>query len=451
MDPKATYRRVLPSEEWAALEAWLSTFYPFQLDWLLEPADYAICNKSRQIGISHTTSAVGVLWGAFHGELTTIISVGDRESAEVLDKARKHAGVLVKLGSRMAQTGKRDNASELSFASGGRILALPSTGGRSFTGNVFLDEFAYQEHASKVWDAAAAVTMLGGRMRVVSTPNGMGNDFEVLWRRAGDEGSGWVRHEIPIQKAIEQGYPVDIKKCWTLAKGDPRLYGQLFEGSFLDNELQYVPGELIDAARTDDLSPPGDGAFYAGLDIGKTVDLTVLVVVKKVNGVCYTQYIETHKRTDSDGLDALVARAMKRFDIRRLTVDATGLGIYPAERMQKRHGISKVEPFVFTNKSKEEIATALYQVFAEKKIRLPKTKLPVDRIDDTELKQTFYCEKGSPEKLRNDIAAIRREILPSGNIRYDAPHTDEGHADRAWALALAVHAAMTAPTYARLQ
>lgn len=431
-----TYQRVLPAAEFAAFNAWLSTFYPFQRDWLLEPADYAICNKSRQIGLSHTTSAVGVVWGAFHGELTTIISVGDRESAEVLDKAKKHASVLQQLGSRMAAIGTRNNASEVSFASGGRILALPSTGGRSFTGNVFLDEFAYQEHAAKVWDAAAAVTMLGGRLRVVSTPNGMGNDFHSLWKKSADPEFGWKRHEIPIETAIAQGYPVDEKKCWALAKGDPRLYDQLFRCKFLDNELQYIGSDLIEDASTDNLQTT-EGPYFAGLDIGKTVDRTVLYVLRKTGGAYITAHIETHRRTDDKGLDDMVERAFKRFDLRRLALDATGLGAFPAQRMQKRFGISKVEPITFTLQTKEDLATALYTAFINRQVKIPKTRL-------------VGCQASEPELLREDIASLRRIVTAAGNVRYDAPHTDEGHADRAWALALALHAAMNAPTYARM-
>lgn len=410
------YAGALPESEFAALSAWSSTFYPFQREWLFEPTDYAICNKSRQIGLSHTTSALGVLWGAFHGELTTIISIGELESTEVLEKAKRHARVLLKLGSRMARP-VRDSARELAFASGGRILALPSTGGRSFTGNVFLDEFAYQERADEVWDAAAAVTMLGGRLRVASTPNGVGNEFQRLWRKADSPELGWVRHEIPIQRAIADGYPVDLKKCWSLAKGDARLFDQLFNCKFLDNEAQYIPTEAIEACSVEDTYTI-QGDYYAGLDIGRTADLTAMVVVRKVpDGTRWVQSVETCKRTSSTELEALVARTFQRFQPRRLVVDSTGLGAFPAEEMQRRYGRHRVEPFPFTTQSKEDLATSMFSAFVESTVRIPR----------------------ADSKLRDDLCAIRRVITSAGNVRYDAPHTDEGHADRAWALALALH------------
>lgn len=439
------YRIALPAAEYQALECWVSTFWSFQKPWLLESAAMAECLKSRQIGMSHTTSGKGVLWGAFHGELTTFISVGQLESEEVLDKAKKHAAVLVGLGSKMARP-VSTNTTEIRFASGGRILALPSSGGRGFTGNVFLDEYAYQEHASAVWDAAAAVTLLGGKLRVASTPNGVGNEFHKLWTKASQ---GWAKHEIPIQRAIDDGYPVDLKKCWALAKNDPRLFDQLFNCKFLDGAQQYIPTDLITAASVADLYTY-EGEYYGGLDIGRTVDRTVLIVVRKIaDGTLVLAWIASCKRTDSDALKALVDWTFKVFRLRRLCVDATGMGAFPAEEMQKRYGKLRVEAVTFTQPVKEDLATGLYSAFAERKLRIAQNdnalQLPQGTPSELRAQGPASLPPQAAEQLREDLCAIRREITSSGNVRYDAPRTDEGHADSAWALALALHATGTVP------
>jgi phage FluMu gp28-like protein len=386
-----------------------------------------------------------VLWGAFHGELTTIISIGELESSEVLDKAKRHAGVLAGLGSAMAAP-VRQNAETLTFASGGRILALPSTGGRSFTGNVFLDEFAYQEHPKKVWDAAAAVTMLGGRLRVASTPNGIGNDFHSLWKRATDPALGWKQHEIALEHAIAEGYPVDLSKCWTLAKGDPRLFDQLFNCKFLDGSAQYIPTALIDAASVTDLYTY-EGEYFAGLDIGRTADRTVLVVLRKrPDEQRFLAWVASCKRTDSDALEALVEWCFQVFKPRRLCVDSTGLGAFPAERMQKKHGRQRVEPIVFSQPVKEDLATTMYSAFAEDTLKIAKTTDAIRLPRETPRSLLRDIEPRAAERLREDVCAIRREVTSAGNVRYDAPHTDEGHADSAWALALALHACGKGPS-----
>lgn len=417
------YRRALPENEYTALCAWLTTFYPFQRDWMLENADMAVCLKARQIGISHTTAAVLVLWGVFHGETTTAISVGDREAQEVLEKAKRHREVLVGLGSRMAAVVGKDNASEIQFASGGRAIALPSTGGRSFTGNAFLDEFAYHKRPTEVWDAALAITLLGFKARVASTPNGVGNEFHELCTDPAVN-DGWAIHEIPIDVATSQGYPVDIDKCWKIAKGDPRIFDQLFKCKFLDNVGQYFPSDLLKAALASELAEKGQ--TFGGLDIGEERDRTTLVIVRREGKELHTVHIESHKKTDDQLLDELAAKAFGAWKCKRLAADATGLGSMPAKAMRRKHG-QKFEPVKFTLQVKEELVTGLYTDLAGDTFRIPKS----------------YQFNGEDEgaELQADLAAIKRIVTTAGNVRYDAARTTKGHADRAWALMLARHAA----------
>jgi len=45
--------------------------------------------------------------------------------------------------------------------------------------------------------------------------------------------------------------------------------------------------------------------------------------------------------------------------------------------------------------------------------------------------------------IREDLHSVHRVALPSGSVTYRAPHTEDGHADRCTALALAVRAVGT--------
>jgi phage FluMu gp28-like protein len=113
------------------------------------------------------------------------------------------------------------------------------------------------------------------------------------------------------------------------------------------------------------------------------------------------------------------------------------MGAFPADEMQKRHGRMRVEPVVFTQQSKEDLATSLYTAFTQKTVHIPRADKNLG---------AGAVEFGCAQKLRDDLCSIRRVITIAGNIRYDAPHTDEGHADRAWALALALHGCNTNPS-----
>lgn len=428
-DVLETLQTALPLNEYNVFYSWLANFYPFQQDWLLDPHRFAVCNKSRQIGFSHTTAAWAVYRAAFLGETTTIISIGERESTEVVEKAQKHANVLAALGSRWAEY--EASKTQIRFTNGGRILGLPaSTGGRSYSGNVVLDEFAYHGAKSdKVWDGASAVATHGYCIRVLSTPNGVGNAFHHLWTNESAH-QGYSMHQVTVHQAIEDGMNIDIADCWKMAKHDPRVFGQLFECKFLDGEEQYIPTASIQQAclskeqfAKEVLSMPAQCRTYAGLDVGLVNDLSCLVVLRQnVDNTVYVVDLQTWKRTEWQEQMNKIEFSFKQWGWDKLCVDSTGLGSVPAQLLQSKFGRFKVEPVAFTNASKEEMATSMYQAFADKMIRMPNDPL-----------------------LMDEICSIKRTITYSGQVRYDAEHTSRGHADRAWALALAIHACSHKP------
>jgi len=425
-DCHSSLRSSLPPVEFAAVDAWLSTFYDFQLEWLLDWERFSLINKSRQIGNSFTFGAAGVLWGLF-GDTTTVISLGEKEALDVVDKAARHARVLSSLGSRWAKP--RPKNGELWLGSGGRVLSLPTrSGGRSYSGNVILDELAYYEQVGvkpeKVWDAAGGTVLHGYRLRGASTPNGVGNFWHNLWSNEKSH-AGYRLHQVTIDQAIADGMPVDIADCWKQARNDERIFNQLFRCQFLDNDQQYLPSELLNSCRTLDAIPSG-GSTFAGLDIGKEVDLTALVVVRLVNRTRWVQRIEIRRRTTTEDIEVLAALAFGQLGCQRLAVDSTGLGAFPAQQLQKRYGLRRVECVNFSTASKEDMATGIFQAAVDGQLRIPRDVPETDR-------------------LHNDLASIRRIVGTTGLIKYDAPHTSEGHADTAWALALALKVARSEP------
>jgi phage FluMu gp28-like protein len=103
--------------------------------------------------------------------------------------------------------------------------------------------------------------------------------------------------------------------------------------------------------------------------------------------------------------------------IRRACIDSTGIGAQLAEEAVERFG-SRVEAVTFTGAVKEDLAITLRRRFEDRLIRIP-----ADR------------------DIREDIHSVKKFTTAAGNVRFDAERTERGHADRFWALALAVHAA----------
>ncbi len=108
--------------------------------------------------------------------------------------------------------------------------------------------------------------------------------------------------------------------------------------------------------------------------------------------------------------------------IRRVAIDATGMGAPLAESLAQEFG-ARVEPVIFTAAVKEDLA---YRT--KRRMESGLTVLPDSR------------------EIRRAFSAVKKFVTVSGNVRFDAARTDAGHADEFWAKALADLAADVRPT-----
>lgn len=426
---RACLGEALPAHEFAAVDSWRTTFYGFQQEWLFDFRKLAAGVKCRQIGWSHT---MGGAWPVLHGLLgedTVLVSIRDEEAKDLLDQAERHAMALEKLGSQWAKPKKR-TAHSLTLESGAEIRSTTSTAaGRGFTGNVLLDEFAYMQNQAQTWDAALAATLQGYSARIGSTPNGAGDIWHQLCTEVGSpdpkDPKDWKIYRVTVHDAISDGMEIDLEECWRMARNDPRVFDQLFMGKFLDGNFQYIPSELLARQIT---SKPADpyGESFGGIDIGETRDKTTLVVLRGHAGDMRVAHLEVHDKTDDELLRHLIDKAFSAHNCTRVCLDKTGMGTFPATEARRNHG-PKLEPVMFGAKEKEAMAGRLYQSLADGALWLPRDNVLSGASD-----------------LRDDVMSIRRMVTEAGTVRFDAPRTAKGHADRAWALMLALQASSLA-------
>src|SRR3990172_6468557 len=104
----------------------------------------------------------------------------------------------------------------------------------------------------------------------------------------------------------------------------------------------------------------------------------------------------------------------------RCCIDASGVGMAMAEAAQEDFGASRVEAVTFTPNVKDRLATGLKRRVEERTIRVP--------VD---------------EAIRNDLHSVRWDVTAGGSGRFvvAASAACDSHADRFWALALAIRAA----------
>jgi phage FluMu gp28-like protein len=395
---------------------------PYQRDWLNDASRFKIGLWSRQTGKSFVAALEAVLDAVERKTLWIFLSAGERQSRELAEKAKTHLAAL-KVAAEALESEFFDGASnvtqlELKIQNGSRLIFLPANPrtARGYSGNVFLDEFAFHQDSAAIWAALFPIITRRPdlKIRIMSTPNGQDNKFFELWERGGE---AWSRHKLDIYSAIEQGLDIDAEEL-KAGLNDPLAWEQEFLVSFIAEEGAYLPYSLIATCQADSLAPEWNPqTSYLGMDIGRKRDLTVFCVLEKVGDVYWLRCLErlrgamfSDQRTQ---LYDLIERA------RRAAIDATGLGMQLAEEARKAHGW-KAEPVTFTNEVKADLAQSLRLAFEDKRLRIP---------DD--------------RALRESLHAVKRTVTSAGNTRYDADRTEGGHADEFWALALALHAAET--------
>jgi phage FluMu gp28-like protein len=395
---------------------------------VLDDSRFKIWLKSRQIGGSLAASFEVVADAIATGADWIILSAGERQALEFMEKVHRVARIFAQAVEH--ETGQpfipETKASQIRFPNGARILALPANAStaRGYSANLVLDEFAFHENPEEIWRAVYPIITnpLRGqlKLRVISTPAGMNNKFYELWNEAPD----FKRHKTSVYDAVDQGLGLNIDEL-KANLADPDGWAQEFCCQFMEHAAQVFPISLIRSAEDSAASfgpwnTRTPNPLFVGIDIGRRKDLTVAWTLERVAGVLITREITVLENTPFPEQEAILADRVAH--ARYVAIDSTGIGGPVSEHLAKRLGDYKLEAVNFTNDRKRELFSRAKKAFQSKTVRIP-----------------------NDPKLRDDLASIQRIVTPQGLVKFIAARTKDGHADRATALALAMHAAEKIP------
>jgi hypothetical protein len=164
------------------------------------------------------------------------------------------------------------------------------------------------------------------------------------------------------------------------------------------------------------------GTFYAGLDIGKQIDHSVLAIIQKINS--NHKLIYKHQfplGTPYPDVIGHTAKANQIFNFTKIIIDKTGVGDAIIDEMEEI-GIRNIEGIFLTDRWKEEILTHLKLLMEQKKLAI----IPDDKELITQINEQQY-EYQKPKKARE-------------NIHLKFWHPPRRHDDQLFALALACYA-----------
>ncbi|HUX03066.1 MAG TPA: hypothetical protein VMY35_19065 [Phycisphaerae bacterium] len=422
---------------------------PWQQAWRRDESDLKLWEKSRRIGATFTEANDVTMTRLTESRPYDYwFSSADESAAyEFADYCRfwveKADAVADSFTEQIEdpQTGRAGTAFVVRFSCGARMTAMSSNPRRfrSKGGDVGLDEWAYHDDPARMYEAAEPCTMWGGKLRILSTHNGEGSEFNKFAKMGKRHATGQAKpgdipfsvHRITLPEAVEAGLVERINETrgtnytrqefLTIRRSRCRSedhWRQEYLAIPSIDSTAWLPYELIEGCEHDgagDIAMAGDGQRYIGMDVGETKDRTVIWVLERVGDVVWTREVVVF--TDEPlriKQEALLAR-LRHPKVVRACIDATGVG---AQIAQEAVASGKGEAVKFSLPVKDELASPLRGLFEDKRIRVP-----------------------SDPATREDLHAVRMTLTAAGNPRFDAERSEAGHADRFWALALAAHAA----------
>jgi len=419
-------------------------FLPYQSRWLNDTSKIKIWEKSRRIGATYVqayedvrdcvTAKVPSVWFSSADESAAkeyIIYCA--QWAKLFDKGARDLGEIV------LESDKSIKTFTIEFSNGKRINALSSNpkAFRSKGGKVVLDEFAFHGDAVALWKAAKPAVTWGFPLRILSTHHGQQSLFYKFADQVKKGKLGWSLHTVDIFKAVSEGLADKIKGRQLTREEREEWLKSEEEDSFdkttwleeyccvaVDEATAFLSYDLITANEgeclLDDLDTI-ENELYIGVDIGRKKDLTVIWGVEKIGARLYTRFVHTLEKTPFKIQKDILFEYLKHPKFRRAGIDATGIGMQLAEEAQVAFGKYSVENIMFTGKSKEELAYNLLITFEDKNIVIPDS-----------------------HEVREDLHSVRKISTAGNHARFDVAKSEvSGHADRFWALALAINAGKT--------
>ena len=166
--------------------------------------------------------------------------------------------------------------------------------------------------------------------------------------------------------------------------------------------------------------PELTGSFYAGVDLAKKEDFSVVAVLRKDEDAFRLVHLNVFPQgTEYVGvINYLKALSERLKTIHRFIADQTGAGEAVLEQAQKT--VSNIEGVVLTAPQKQDVLGYLKLVMQERRVLFP---YELDFLQELNVE--------------------RFELSKSGQILFS--HPDGTHDDRFWAFALAVFATKTTP------
>jgi phage FluMu gp28-like protein len=416
-----------PTEFFKQTLGFTPTSYQAELISQFQSSQFVAARWARQTGKSHTISALLLHYALTNPNVNIgIVGPSWRQTKLIIKTINGFLGKLPK-GSY-----KKPQRTAVTLSNGSVIEAYPNNP-ETIRGPklhiVYADEFAFIPDDEELYDAMLfTLGTTNGKFICTSTPWRTDNIFHKIFYDATFE--DYAKSHVTYEQALEPNGPLKLQILNRIKKqleGDPCRWKREMEADWAENQNTWLTQALITQCIDHTLDYVGfeeeaHGTFYAGLDLGKHQDPSVLAIFRVENQQLRLVHLRRFPlETPYASVIGYVKTISDRWQsIIKILVDQSGVGDYITEDMTNT-GIDNIEGVTFTQERKQEMAQHLKQAMTEKRLFIPY---------DSELISELNLEQ--------------YELSKDGKIRLSHPLGT--HDDRFWALALAAYASRTQPS-----
>jgi len=421
---------VLPSTARAAAPPVL---LPYQQAWIADATALKVAEKSRRIGLTWAEAADDVLTAAAEGGQNVYyigynqdMAVEYVEAAAMWSRAFNQAASAIEEG---LWDEDRDDRHIKTYAikfpgSGRRIVALSSRPAnlRGKQGVCVIDEAAFHDKLDELLKAALAFLIWGGKVRVISTHDGVNNPFNELIQDIKAKKRKGSVFKCTFQEAVDEG--LYRRVCLRMgsewdAAGEAAWVKDVYDfyGDDAEEELDvvpresagaYLPGALVESRMEDApvlrLSRPDSFAEYPeparrseiegwcrdellprldglksglthsfGEDFARSGDLTVLAVGEtEQNLTRRTRFLVELRNIPFAQQRQIIWYILDRLTGWQAAFDSRGNGQQIAEETADKFGRSRVEQVMLTDRWYADEFPAFKRAFEDKTIIIPR-------------------------------------------------------------------------------
>jgi phage FluMu gp28-like protein len=379
---------------------------------------------ARQTGKSHTISALLLHYALMNRNVNIgVVGPSWRQTKLIIKHINSFLTKLPK------SEYKKPQKTAVALTNGSSIEAYPNNP-ETIRGPklhiVYADEFNFIPNDEELYDAMLfTLGTTNGKFICTSTPWHTDSIFYKIFHNP--TYADYAKTHVTWQQALEPEGPLKqqiLNRIKRQLEGDPCRWKREMEAEWAENENVWLPQALITDCIDHTLEYAAfeetqGGDFYAGLDLGKHQDHSVLAIIKAENNTLKLKHM--HRFPLNTPYASVIGYAKTINDrwqkIHKILTDSSGVGDYITEDMTNT-GLANTEGTKFTQQTKQEMAQHLKQAMTEKRLRIP-----------------------YDSQLIAELNTERYELTKDGKTRFN--HPPGTHDDRFWALALAAYATRT--------